>query len=135
VTGRRGVIVVLAVAGTFGVVVGACSGDDGGGTGAAVTTEEAVVPGAQELEQVTEEDGAGEHPVLEWSPVSEAAEYRVVVSAADGTPYWAWTGTDAEVELGAGAGPVLTEAMTWYVLAFDAEGELLGASRQRAIAP
>lgn len=79
------------------------------------------------------EPGPGNRPTLRWDPVAEATRYFVVVSTADGGPYWA-TGTDTtSVTVAEGfdpafEGPRIVGGMTWLVLAYDAEGAIVAQS-------
>ena len=83
----------------------------------------------------------GSHPVLSWQPVDGAASYWLVVHDAEGGPYWAWTGADTSVRLGGGdraetnQTAALSAALTWSVLALDADGIPLAVSGEGQLAP
>jgi hypothetical protein len=99
--------------------------------------------GAARIALLTPTEGVGAHPRFEWQPVPGAARYTLLLLDAEGRPYWAWEGAETAVYLGGGsqpppedsAGPILLRPMQWYVLAFDAEGKIIGYSEKRPIAP
>ena len=84
---------------------------------------------------------AGPYPILSWEPVPAAATYWLVVSDADGQPYWAWTGEATEVRFGGGDSDevnqtaTLHEPMTWTVIAIDSDGELVAFSEPATVEP
>lgn len=91
--------------------------------------------GETRIEPVTEEQ-----PVLAWQPVDGAASYRLVASASDGSPYWAWLGEATEVRFGGapeagGHTAIVFEPMTWRVIALDADGLPIAASESGALTP
>jgi hypothetical protein len=96
-----------------------------------------------EIVQLTPTEGAGAFPLFEWEAVDGAVTYVLLVfDTENGSAYWAWEGEatsiylgGAEVPLEDASGPVLLRPMSWSVLAFDAEGALVGVSAVRAIAP
>jgi hypothetical protein len=87
-------------------------------------------------------EGAGEVPSFEWEPVRGARRYQMTVQDAEGTPIWAWQGTETEVNLGGlqgerprgVPGPVLTDGSRWAVAAF-ASGEAVAVSGWRPASP
>lgn len=65
----------------------------------------------------------GDLPTLTWSAVAGAALYSVVVTDADGQPFWGWQGAETTVTVGEGApDPVVSPDMTWSIVALDADG-------------
>lgn len=83
---------------------------------------------------------AGPRPLLGWETVDGAANYRVVVLDADGTPYWTWTGSDTTVHVGNDEDPSVPgarvfEPMTWTVAALDGEGVPLAISEPSPLVP
>ena len=79
--------------------------------------------------------GQGSRPVLAWVPVDDAAHYEVSLFAPSGEMYWAWSGATPAIPVGGepllgpnSAGPAVIEGMSWYVLAIDAEGLIIGQS-------
>jgi hypothetical protein len=99
--------------------------------------------GADEISLKAKQNGAGAHPRLRWDDVEGATEYVVLVTRANGKPYWATSGAETEVRFGGGpldapddsAGAALTKKMSWQVMAYDADGALVGSSSERPIAP
>jgi hypothetical protein len=137
-------VLLLTLACSLG---GAGAGDDAppDSEGGAVESGQAFAPfaGLESIELLTPTQGAGTKPLFEWSPVEGAARYALLVYFPDGEPYWAWTGAETSVYLGGGheappedaAGPSLVEGMSWAVLAFDGENNLIASSATRPIAP
>lgn len=85
----------------------------------------------------------GDHPLIEWTPVADATDYLVVVSAPDGV-YWSWWGAETAVFLGGtsaaappegASGARLHAPMTVEVFAHGPAGDPLGSSRPSPIAP
>jgi hypothetical protein len=70
-------------------------------------------------------------------------QYTLVLYTTDRKPYWAWDGTASSVYLGGSdtaprddsAGPVLSTGMSWAVMAFDGDDQLIGCSVLRPISP
>lgn len=99
--------------------------------------------GAMAITLLTPQEGVGTHPKFEWQPAPGAARYTLLLTTADNQPYWAWEGSETFVYLGGDSkpppedspGPILLRPMQWQVLAFDAEGKLIGYSEIRPIAP
>lgn len=125
--------------GQAGVPAGdASSGGSSNGNGPLVDA-----PGVAVITLTTSETGAGLKPLLAWEPVEEAAEYQVTVYTPGKEPYWAWHGEATSVYLGGGdtpppedsVGPALAEGMWWAVLAFDADGRIVGSSVLGQISP
>ena len=94
-----------------------------------------------EIEQLTPKTGGGARPVLAWAPSDGADSYTVVVYDAEGAPWWSWAGSDTgiviggvetDVEIG---GPRADVGVRWTVMAFDADGTLVGSSAKRSIEP
>ena len=86
--------------------------------------------------------GGGGRPRLEWTPIPEAAVYEVNIYAPSGEIYWAWSGSSTSVHVGGepllgpnSAGPTVIPDMTWYVLALDESGLIVGQSPVVGIAP
>lgn len=98
-----------------------------------------TAPGLETITQVTPTAGGGTRPDLVWEPMDGAAEYTVVVSDAEGAPWWAWFGDSTEVVLGGVdssaevGGPVAGPGVTWAVFAFGDDGALIGVSPARPI--
>jgi hypothetical protein len=125
------------------------SSEDGGADSASDSADEPeiadepVLPMANgvEIVQLTDKSGGGPRPILAWEPVTEADSYTVVVYDADGAPWWSWAGTNTEVVIGGVetdteiGGPRAVEGARWSVMAFDTEGNLVGASPKRSIQP
>lgn len=107
----------------------------------ATTVPEPVLtaPDLEVITQVTPTAGGGPRPDLAWEPVDGAVEYTVVVSDAEGAPWWAWFGGSTEVVLGGVdssaevGGPVAGPGVTWVVFAFGDDGILIGVSPTRPI--
>jgi hypothetical protein len=101
-----------------------------------------LIAGTKEIRLVTTTTGAGSHPTLQWKPVRDAVEYRVVVQTPKGDPYWTWRGTETRIRFGGGPidaskrteGATLTGKKVWFVVAFDANGDAIGSSSKRKIA-
>lgn len=94
------------------------------------------------IEQFTAVSGGGRRPILEWARADGAERYYVVVTAPSGRVYWAWRTSDTSVPVGGhprlnedAAGPAVSDGMTWSVVAFDADGSIVGISDARPIAP
>lgn len=101
------------------------------------------VPGVDEVTLTTPQEGVGVKPRFAWQPLDGAERYMLVVYAPDRRSYWAWAGEETSVYLGGGdtpppddsAGPVLVPGMWWAVMAFDADGVLIGSSAVQPISP
>lgn len=92
--------------------------------------------------QRTEESGGGTRPLLEWEAVPDADHYGVYLYAPSGAAYWAWRGSKTEVYVGGAeqirddaAGPSVAEAMSWVVVAYDADLLPIAVSPMRSISP
>lgn len=98
-----------------------------------------TAPDLEAIAQVTPTAGGGPRPDLVWEPVDGAVEYTVVVSDAEGAPWWAWFGDTTEVVLGGVdssaevGGPAAGPGVTWVVFAFGDDGALIGVSAARPI--
>ena len=86
--------------------------------------------------------GGGPRPVLAWLPVEGAVGYELSLFAPSGEIYWAWSGTTESIPVGGepllgpnSAGPAVIPGMSWYVLAIDDQGLIVGQSPQVAVAP
>ncbi len=124
--------------------------DDGSpDTGDATTTTEADIPdepglpmaNGVEIEQLTHKRGGGPRPMLAWSAVTGSDSYTVVVYDAEGSPWWSWSGPGTEVVIGGVqtdteiGGPRADSGVRWIVMAFDADGNMVGTSGKRSIEP
>jgi len=97
----------------------------------------------QELELLTPEAGNGSHPLFEWEAVAGADLYMLFVFDGENGAYWAWEGDQTQIYLGGFHeeppsdidGPVLLEPMTWAVIAATEDGEYVGSSVVKTIAP
>lgn len=93
------------------------------------------------MEQLTARSGGGTSPMLAWTPVAAADSYSVVVYDAQDAPWWAWAGPETEIIIGGVeteaniGGPQAATGVRWSVFAFDAEGNLVGASPNRSLEP
>ena len=81
-------------------------------------------------------------PTFEWmAPSASAVRYQLVVQTADGTPVWAWTGTDTKTVLGGVErpdnveGPTLIGPSRVRVYALADDGSLAGVSPWVAVDP
>ncbi len=96
--------------------------------------------GVAEIELLTPTSGNRPYALLEWSAVPGATEYTVSVFNPDGRAWWAWSGPDLAVTLGGLdtdvdlGGPRAGEGVTWFVVARDTQGTLLGVSVRQAVA-
>lgn len=83
--------------------------------------------------------GGGRSPELSWQPVDGAARYSVTIYRDGERAYWGWRGQQTSVivgeEVGTAAGPWIEPGMTWTVMAFDADGEMIAQSGERPIEP
>ncbi len=91
-------------------------------------------------ELLLEEATPGPRPLLSWAAVDGADRYTLVVLGDDGTPYWAWSGTETTIHFGGfddpdAIGPWVHEAMTWTVAATDAAGKPLAISQAGILTP
>ncbi|NNE11413.1 MAG: hypothetical protein HKN41_04125 [Ilumatobacter sp.] len=91
---------------------------------------------------LTPASGAGIRPLLEWSPVADAARYLVVVYAPDERPYWTWSTTETSVHVSGEPvldderpGPAVSDGMTWGVVALDDATVPIAYSARQPIAP
>jgi hypothetical protein len=118
----------------FGVVKPARSAADAGSR---------PVRGMASVDATTPTQGHGDRPVLAWTPVTGAADYRVVVLDATRRPYWAWHGPGSSVVVGAtekpmpaaAGGPRVVKGSTWSVVALDDAGRPLALGPPRPISP
>jgi hypothetical protein len=85
---------------------------------------------------------AGERPRFTWTAVDGATEYTLVVQNLRGRPYWAWRGAETRVFLGGidepsgdAPGPVLAKPAQWQVIAYAADGSIVGATPWRVVRP
>lgn len=102
------------------------------------TTTTTVAPILPLIE--VEPAAAGSRPRLAWPDVAGAARYTLVILGSDGTPYWAWSGTDTSTPVGGiddpdVAGPWVHEPMTWTVAALDADGVPIALSNASPLSP
>jgi len=112
-------------------------------TGTTGTGGQYLPIGGTPIELLIPEQGAGAYPLFEWSAVPDAAFYLLFVFDTNGVTYWAWEGTTTSVYLGGldqpptpgSMGPVLDVPMTWAVIAFDGDENLIASSAERPIAP
>lgn len=108
---------------------------------AETTTTTEVTARSSPLDEVMIEPAdSGPRPLLSWTPVDGAATYRVIVLSADGTPHWAWTGAETQINVGGFADPslpgaIVFEPMTWSVAALDGEGLPLAMSAPSPLNP
>lgn len=98
--------------------------------------------GLDSIELTTEQQGGGDRPLLEWSPVDGVDVYGVYLYAPDGSTYWTWQGEATSVFVGGESqlpdsmpGPSVADQMTWSVVGFDADFLPVAASDVRPIAP
>ena len=136
------------------IAVSACSGttpsSPSGGEVASTTGQEQgsdkpFVPfsGLETIELLTPASGVGQKPNFEWSAVDGAASYTLFVNFSDGQPYWTWSGEATSIYLGGydspppadAAGPILLDGMSWAVIAFNAEANVIASSNLRPISP
>src|SRR5688572_30456268 len=92
------------------------------------------------VEKMKAKARAGDRPRFTWTAVDGAIEYTLVVQNLRGRPYWAWRGVETTVFLGGidepsgdAPGPVLTKPAQWQVIAYAADGSIVGATRWRVI--
>lgn len=104
-------------------------------------SEETSSGAVRYLPELSLEDAApGPRPLLKWAPVDGASRYTLFVLGADGSPYWAWSGSETAVHLGGfddpdAVGPWVHESMTWTVAAADAAGNPIAISQVGALTP
>jgi len=94
------------------------------------------------VEKMPAKARAGERPRFTWPAVDDATEYTLVVQDLRGRPYWAWRGGETTVFLGGidepsedAVGPVITKPAQWQVIAYAADGRIVGASQWRVVRP
>lgn len=133
----------------FTLLLQACGGGStastSGGGAAAGANGEAYVPLAniETVELLTPTSGVGIKPLFEWSPVQGAVNYSLYLQFPNGQPYWAWSGSVTSIYLGGtdsqppddAAGPILQKGMSWSVIAFDAENNIIASSVVQEISP
>ncbi|MEX0665490.1 MAG: hypothetical protein WD598_12085 [Acidimicrobiia bacterium] len=97
------------------------------------------LPGVEKMKATAR---AGDRPRFTWAAVDDATEYTLVVQNLRGRPYWAWRGVETTVFLGGvdepsddAVGPVITKAAQWQVIAYAADGSIVGASLWRVVRP
>ncbi len=85
---------------------------------------------------------SAERPRFVWPALADATEYALVVQNLKGRPYWAWRGPDTSVYLGGvdkpsadAVGPRLTKPAQYQVVAYAADGSIVGASKWRIVEP
>lgn len=102
------------------------------------------VPDVAPIELLTPVAGGGAWPQLDWEPVADGERYRVRVYGPDGRAFWGWMGTDDQVifggfprtpEDGSAVTPQVLDGMSWSVIAFDADGRIVGQSGERPLEP
>lgn len=96
--------------------------------------------GLPAMDLIAPASGGGPRPELAWEPVEGADEYSLTIYREDDVAYWAWTGPETSVRVGrtedlSVGGPRIEAGMTWTVLAFDADGQVIAQSGERPIAP
>lgn len=99
--------------------------------------------GISTIELLTDTQGVGTKPLLEWKALSGAVRYELIVYDDLGAPYWAWDGAQTEVYLGGGntqppadsAGPSVGAGYSWSVVAFNGNDKVIAASEVRSISP
>lgn len=98
--------------------------------------------GLPPVELITAQQGGGDRPLLEWTPVDGVDVYGVYLYAPDGSIYWTWQGEATSVFVGgetqlpdAMPGPSVVDQMTWSVVGFDADLLPMAASDVHLIAP
>lgn len=95
------------------------------------------------LQLITNTEGVGEKPLLQWEAAPTASYYQLVVFDEEGRPYWAWEGKTTEIYLGGtvvqppadSSGPIIAPGYSWTVVAFDIQDQVVAASAVRAISP
>jgi len=101
------------------------------------------VPGVADIKLLTDVDGAGEKPLFKWEAVTGAARYHLILYDEAGEPYWAWEGTSTQIYIGGvpfepsadSSGPSIEAGYSWAVVAYDADGNVLAASKIKPISP
>ena len=94
------------------------------------------------VEKMKAKARAGDRPRFTWTAVDGATEYTLVVQNLRGRPYWAWRGGETTVFLGGidepssdAPGPLLTKPAQWQVIAYAADGSIVGATTWRIVQP
>jgi hypothetical protein len=146
-------IKIILVVLVLGAVVAACSnsggtqsgGDSAGGGVSADQQGEPFAPfsGLDTIELLTPTSGVGQKPNFEWSAVDGAASYTLFLNFSDGQPYWTWSGEATSIYLGGydspppadAAGPILLDGMSWAVIAFNTEANVIASSNLQPISP
>lgn len=126
------------------MVLGGCSDD---GDGASAGADGVLADLAPTVEDLTVD---GDGPTLSWQPVEGAVRYAVTVGDGEGL-VWSWEGEETEVELGTlppltdGAAEPLDASLDlripiepggdhrWFVIAFDADDEILAISEEHPL--
>ena len=80
------------------------------------------------------------HPLLSWSELTDASVYGVYLYTSSGEPYWFWRGPTNEVFVGGSIqlnddalGVAAAPGMTWGVVAYDLNDNVIGVSELAAI--
>ncbi len=102
-----------------------------------------TAPNIASIALVTDTQGVGEKPLLQWESVTDADAYQLVVFDEEGRPYWAWEGGAMQIYLGGtdvqppenSSGPVIADGYSWAVVAYNSEGQLIASSAVRTISP
>ena len=131
----------------LGAMVAGCS-SPGGTSGVGVSDGKQGEPfapfsGLDTIELLTSTSGVGQKPNFEWSAVDGAASYTLFLNFSDGQPYWTWIGEANSIYLGGydspppadAAGPILLDGMSWAIIAFNAEGNVIASSILQPISP
>lgn len=100
-------------------------------------------PNIAGIKLLTETQGVGEKPLLQWDSIANAGYYQLVVFDEAGKPYWAWEGSSTQIYLGGtdvqppenSSGPVISNGYTWAVVAYSAEDQVIASSAVRTISP
>ncbi len=86
-------------------------------------------------------DETGPHPTLTWDTVDGAALFLLAIIDGNGSPYWAWTGTETSVRVGGGNTAELNQTATLHepmkatIAAVSSEGRLVAISEPTTIGP
>ena len=97
----------------------------------------------KEIDLITAKSDVGLFPFFEWEPVESAIRYNLLLIDKEGRAYWAWEGSENSIYLGGyyespahdSSGPILYEKMSWYILAFDSNNQLIASSVRQEISP
>lgn len=90
----------------------------------------------------TASEGGGKHPLLQWSELDGVDYYGVYVYAPSGDAYWFWRGAESSIYVGGSVqldddamGVAITAEMTWGVVGYSEDGEVVGVSVLAPLAP